>query len=90
MEILSPGIRRSLGGGLFLGFGCFWGCFLVVTEKVEDIGCKSTSIGQFFIFKVFHQKLVKFEGLEAWEYQNGVQLDVPNRLVYSKVEKVKK
>ena len=25
---------------------------------------------------------------EAWEYQNGVQLDVPNSLVYSKVEKV--
>ena len=31
---------------------------------------------------------MKFEGLEAWEYQNGVQLDVPNSLVYSKVEKV--
>ena len=24
---------------------------------------------------------------EAWGYQNGVQLDVPNRLVYSKAEK---
>ena len=31
---------------------------------------------------------MKFEGLEAWEYQNGVQLDVLNSLVYSKVEQV--
>ena len=59
-----------------------------MTEKVENRGCKSTSIGQPFLSEVFHHKLIKFEGLEAWEYQNGVQLDVPNSLVYSKVEKV--
>ena len=41
-----------------------------------------------FHFQFFHQKIIKFEGSEAWKYQNGVQLDVPNSLVYSKVEKV--
>ena len=61
--------------------------FLVVTEKVKNIGCKSTSIGHLFS-EGFHQKLVNFEGVEAWEYQNGVQLDVSNSLVYSKVEQV--
>ena len=79
----------------FWGFDFWWfhaECllvsFLVVTEKVENIGCKSTSMGQFLIFESFSSKLIKFEGLEAWEYQNGVQLDVPNSLVYSKVEQL--
>ena len=45
---------------------CLLVSFLVVTEKVENIGCKSTSIGQFFIFESFSSKthqIWRFGGL---------------------------
>ena len=58
---------------LNLGFDFWWfhaQCllvsFLVVTEKVENIGCKSTSIGQFLIFESFSSKthqIWRFGGL---------------------------
>ena len=59
-----------------------------MTEKVKTQAANPRRLVNFSFSKVVHQKPVEFEGSEAWEYQNGVQLDVPNSLVYSKVEKV--
>jgi hypothetical protein len=33
---------------------------------------------------VFRQTLINIEGLEAWEYQDRVQLEALSRLIYSK------